>query len=198
MDLNSYLYPDNNEKEVNAGNLIIADPLMKDPYFSRSVALILDNPADGGHLGLVMNKPAGVTLREIMPGWEKGGEIPIFCGGPVDLERMFLIHTLGDFFKDSHEVFDGVYVGADLDQIVDYIESGENTEGKLRFFLGYCGWSPGQLEEEIRSNSWAIQNNLDNRYLLEGYGPDYWRREVERLGKAYKNWLMVPRDPSYN
>ena len=133
----------------------------------------------------------------LMPEWEEGERIPIYCGGPVDLERMFLLHTLGSQLGPAIEVAPGIFVGADLDRIMEYIDNGGEVEGKLRFFLGYCGWSPGQLATEIENHTWAV-NTRSGDNLLSGRGLRYWRRQVERLGEDYRSWLLVPSDPSLN
>lgn len=180
------------------GSLLIADPMMREAYFFRAVVMILDVPDGGGQLGLVLNKGTQLTLKDLMPDWESGAHVPVFSGGPVDMERLFLLHTLGEVFPDAMEVCPGIFVGGDVDDIISYIDSGGEVEGKMRFFLGYCGWAPSQLRHELQRHSWAVNNNPGGPELLTGEGIEYWRHEVERLGPGYRSWLMVPPDPSYN
>ena len=198
MDLNDILFSPFPTATPHMGSLLISEPLMNDSYFGRSAILVLDEPDDGGHFGLILNKPTEMTLSNLMPDWEKGKRVPIFCGGPVDLQRMFLLHTLGERLGSSAEVLPGIYVGADLDKIIDYIEEGGEVDGKLRFFLGYCGWSPGQLANEIEGNTWAVNALPQCRNLLKGQGISYWNREVKDLGEDYRGWLVIPTDPSLN
>lgn len=197
MDLKELLFSSPVNINPHCGSLLIAEPLMDDAYFSRSVILVLDEPVDGGHFGLILNKPTEMTLHNLMPDWEAGERVPIFCGGPVDLERMFMLHTLGDKLGNCVEVVPGVYVGAEIDKVIEYIEDGGEVEGKMRFFLGYCGWSAGQLDAEIENHTWAV-NPSPERSLLSGEGNDYWREEVSELGEAYRGWLLVPANPSLN
>lgn len=197
MDLQDLLFSSLPNVSPHCGSLLIAEPLMDNSYFSRSAILVLDEPEDGGHFGLVLNKSTAMTLKDLMPDWEEGSRIPVFCGGPVDLERMFLLHTLGNTLGSCVEVIPGIYVGADLDKIIEYIENGGEVDGKLRFFLGYSGWSPGQLDAEIEAHTWAV-NPTPSRNLLEGSGDEYWRKEVEDLGQDYRSWLLIPSDPSLN
>ncbi|MDE6532382.1 MAG: YqgE/AlgH family protein [Muribaculaceae bacterium] len=198
MNLEKLLYDYNPDIEPERGSLLISEPMMEEEIFCRSVVMILDIDRGRGHLGLVMNKPTRLTLRSLMPSWESGGTVPLFCGGPVDNNRLFMLHTLGSMFEGSTEVIPGIYVGGRIESIVDYIEAGGEIEGKIRFFLGYSGWSRNQLEEEKRSHSWAVDLHPDASGLLTGEGNSYWRREVGRLGERYRSWLMVPQDPSYN
>lgn len=198
MDLKNLLYSQVSGQNPGQGSLLIADPMMREDYFSRAVVMILDEPDGGGQLGLVLNKTTELTLKDLMPDWESGARVPVFSGGPVDMERLFLLHTLGDVFPDAMEVCPGIFVGGDVDDIISYIDSGRDVAGKMRFFLGYCGWAPGQLGQEIARHSWAVNTSPRGAELLTEDGIDYWRREVENLGCGYRSWLMVPPDPSYN
>ena len=198
MDINDLLYPADPSLDVTAGDLILAEPMMEEAYFARSAILLLDSPDSGGHLGLVMNKKTNLTLKDLMPDLEGAEKIEIYCGGPVEMERMFMIHKLPHVFSNSFETKQGLFVGADLDELADYISNGGEIEGKLRLFLGYSGWSKGQLEGEINRNSWAVNRERDSKELLNGDGLEYWQREVRMLGERYRSWLMVPPDPSFN
>lgn len=198
IDLKDLIFSDIPIATPHMGSLLISEPLLEDNYFSRSAILVLDEPEAGGHFGLILNKPTEMTLKDLMPEWTEGKRIPIYCGGPVDLQRMFLLHTLGETLGSTAEVLPGIYVGADLDKIIDYVNNGGEIDGKLRFFLGYCGWSPGQLDGEIRRKSWAVNSLPQCQNLLKGDGVDYWNREVKDLGEDFRGWLVVPTDPSLN
>ena len=198
MDIKDLLFSLNKPCKPGAGSLLISEPLMEDPYFARSVILLLDEPDDGGHFGLMINKLTSVTLKDLMPDWEYGHRIPIYCGGPVDMDRLFLIHNLGSRLGPCVEVIPGIFVGADIDQVISYLEEGGEAEGHLRFFLGYCGWSPGQLSAELSANTWTVNPHPDGAGLLNGNGVSYWRKEVRQLGEDYRSWLVVPENPSFN
>lgn len=198
MELNEFIFKGDPEATPHMGSLLLSEPMLDDKYFSRSAILVLDEPADGGHFGLILNKPTEMTLKDLLPEWEEGRKIPIYCGGPVDLQRMFLLHTLGEVLGSATEILPGIYVGADLDKIIDYVDSGGEVDGKIRFFLGYCGWSPGQLAGEIAGKSWAVNALPQSQNLLKDEGIRYWSREVKDLGEDYRGWLVVPPDPSLN
>ena len=198
MDIKDLIFSDIPVSTPHSGSLLLSEPLLKDNYFSRSAILVMDEPVDGGHFGLILNKETEMTLHDLMPEWEAGTKVPVYCGGPVDLQRMFLLHTLGETLGSNYEILPGIYVGADLDKIIDYIEGGGEVDGHLRFFLGYCGWSPGQLAAEITGKSWAVNSLPQCDNLLKGTGVNFWTREVQDLGEDYRGWLMVPEDPSFN
>lgn len=200
MDFENLLY--NHDKQYNPGqgSLLIAEPLMRGDIFSRSVVMVLDVDKNFGHLGLVLNKRSNLYLNDLIPEWSLQRQIPIFSGGPVDNSRLFMLHTLGDKFEGSSEIIPGLYVGGRIEEIMEYIDDGGSLEGKMRFFLGYSGWTKGQLEGEISRHVWAVTEyrGQDPGELLEGSGNSFWRHEVERLGSDYRSWLVVPPDPSLN
>ena len=180
------------------GDILIADPLMKEPYFKRSVVLILDKDQNEGHLGLTLNVATPVTLQDLFPDWKDGKKVRVYSGGPVETDRLFMLHTLGDRFEGANEIAPGLYVGAELEDVIKFIEEEEDVEGKIRFFLGYSGWSKDQLTSEILNNSWALNSDINMEEALTGKGNSYWRREVERLGERYRSWLLIPQDPEFN
>ncbi len=200
MDLNKYLYNHEYSSDLQCGSLLVAEPLMRGDVFSRSVVMVLDVDKKQGHLGLVLNKQLPVSLNQLIPDMGIDREIPVFSGGPVDQTRLFMLHTLGDIFKDSSELIPGIYVGGSIEDIYGYLLEGGEIDGKIRFFLGYSGWTSGQLRSEIDRHVWAVRDNAgpDTERLLTGKGNRFWRREVGLLDGDYRSWLTVPQDPSLN
>ncbi|GFI39335.1 hypothetical protein IMSAGC016_01111 [Muribaculaceae bacterium] len=198
MDLESIIYKDPTIVNPQKGDLLIAEPLLDEPYFKRSVILLLDEDNNQGHIGLALNKLTPVSLQDLFPDWKAGAEVPVYSGGPVEADRLFMLHTMGDRFEGSMEVSPGLYVGAKLDDIIDYINNNRYADGNIRFFLGYSGWSRGQLTSEILKNTWALNPNPGHTDVLTGAEDLYWRREVRRLGEKYRSWLLVPSNPAFN
>ena len=198
MDLESIIYKNPTIVNPQKGDLLIAEPLLDEPYFKRSVILLLDEDNNQGHIGLALNKITPVSLLDLFPDWKAGAEVPVYSGGPVEADRLFMLHTMGDRFEGSMEVSPGLYVGAKLDDIIDYINNNRYADGNIRFFLGYSGWSRGQLTSEILKNTWALNPNPGHTDVLTGAEDLYWRREVRRLGEKYRSWLLVPSNPAFN
>ncbi len=198
IDLGSMIYKEPSNLNPQKGDLLVAEPMLSEPYFKRSAVLILEENKESGHIGLTMNVRTPVNMRDLFPDWVQGEHIPLYSGGPVDADRLFMIHSLGNEVGASLEIAPGLYVGAKLDKIVEYINDGNDAEGKIRFFLGYSGWAKGQLVTELLRNSWALNSNPDTRDILMGAGEEYWRREVEKLGQKYRSWLLIPSNPSFN
>lgn len=198
MDLENMLHKTPAAVDPKPGQLLLAAPMMTDPNFIRTAILILDRQKDGSHLGIIMNRRSEANLGLIFNDVENAERIPLFYGGPVGLDRMLMLHRLGSVIEGSEEIFKGVYSGGNISQIKDYIASGAETEGLIRFYLGYAGWDEDQLSKEILENSWGLDPDPDPDLLLQGEGFDYWTRDVRNLGLEYKPWLNIPIHPSLN
>jgi putative transcriptional regulator len=157
------------------GKLLIASSSILDGHFNRSVVLLVDHDSRGS-LGLVLNHP--------LPG-ETPRHRPLFSGGPVDPEHRSLLHVAEEF-ATGEAVIDGVFFESS-DELLPAL-----TKNKYRYrrFCGYAGWSTGQLEYELRSNSWVL---LDARPELvfheDGY--DLWRRCLIEKGGIYRHFART-------
>lgn len=198
IDISGIIHKESEFRDPQKGDMLLASPMLKEPYFKRSAVLIMDEGADGGHLGLTLNVGTPVTLQDIFPEWKAGKKVRVYSGGPVETDRLFMLHTLGDKFDGAMEIVPGIYVGANLEDVIKYIESTEYVEGQIRFFLGYSGWSKDQLAGEIEEGSWALNRNCDFQDALIGKGNDYWIREVKKMGEKYRSWCIIPQDPELN
>ena len=190
---------DNSTYSPRGGMILISSPLLEDPNFKRSVILLLDKGTKGDFIGLILNRRLDITLNEIceMPG--EANEANVFNGGPVDLQRMFWLHTYGDRLEGSHEVMPGLFVGGDYNNIIRAYQQGKHINDNIRFYIGYSGWSADQLENEIRHGAWAVLPAvLDPETLIRTEGDEMWHTLVKRLGPDYRHWLMIPSDPNMN
>lgn len=198
MELENLLRKEPSTVDPQPGELLIAGPMIGDPHFSRTAVMILDKPENAGHFGLVLNRKSNYMLSEAFDGIEGGENIPLFQGGPVELDRLFMLHNLGDKIDKSIRIADGLYMGGDSDQLLDMIENGILSTENVRFFLGYSGWEENQLTSEILDHTWAINTHPNFNILFKGYGESYWRERVEELGPEYRSWLNVPGHPQLN
>lgn len=184
---------------IGKGTLLLSSPLLSDPNFKRSVVLILERDGNNGHFGLILNRPLDLSLEDIcdMPG--DGSRMQVFSGGPVDLQRMFWLHTFGDRLPGSIEILPGLYVGGDYDTLIQAFSNGRSMEGHIRFYLGYSGWTSGQLNKEVEAGAWGLlPHPLDPKALIELQGEEMWYSLVRQLGSSYRHWLMLPSDPAMN
>jgi len=140
-----------------AGQLLVADPSMSDPYFERTVILIVQhNPS--GSVGIVINKPIGETsiasLFEALN--QKGGDVAVrvFSGGPVHPEAGFVVHSSDYRRPETVAVNDRLSMTSSLDILRDI--GAKKGPAKILVAFGYTGWGPDQLEREIKMHAWGI------------------------------------------
>jgi len=178
-----------------AGVLLISDPFLKDPNFLRTVVLICENDEDGT-FGLVVNRQYKNTLDEIFPELE-GFKIPVYYGGPVQLDVMHFLHQYPDKIPGSIKLLNGVYWGGNFEVISALLRSGEIDADGIRFIIGYSGWSGGQLDEEMKEKSWltveATRNIIFHKDIKE-----IWKEALRHLGGEYEMMINFPIDPQMN
>lgn len=135
-------------------HFLVASPWLEDPRFRGSVIYVCEH-SDDGALGLVVNDPLDIHLGEILEQLDmRGGELdlPVFCGGPVEPERGFVLHPPKTNWQNTAKVTDDVMLTTSRD-ILAGIGQGDGPDQFL-VALGYSGWGGGQLEDELGSNAW--------------------------------------------
>ena len=100
-------------------------------------------------MGFVLNKKTDLIVNSFFKEFAEFPEIPIYLGGPVSPNRLFFIHSLGDnIIPDALKINDYLYFDGDFNALKRYILNGHPIDGKVKFFLGYSGWTEGQLNHE--------------------------------------------------
>lgn len=178
------------------GSVLISEPFMQDAYFQRSVVLLLEHSEEGS-MGVILNRKLSLPVSKFFPQMKEHPEVHLYMGGPVSPNRLFFIHTLGDLIvPNSEKIGDHLYFDGEFDALMRYVAAGHPIDGKVKFFLGYSGWTKNQLAEEIEHNSWVVSRTSGQ--LFEAEGDKFWKSSVASLGGKYKNWLNYPKDPYYN
>jgi putative transcriptional regulator len=182
------------------GDILVAQPFLSEMWFNRAVISMVDYNKTRGAAGVVLNNQMKCKLDEVLDGVDSKANAPVYCGGPVSHDRLFFIHTLGpDIITGARQYAHGLYIGGNFDDAINYINHGYPMEGYIRFFIGYSGWSPGQLEDEIAEETWAVHRSEDLiPELLKGQGEPFWHRIVKKLGQPYRSWLFLPNDLQAN
>lgn len=178
------------------GQFLIASPRLGDANFSRTVTLVVQH-GDEGALGLVLNHPSETTVRE---GWEQVSETAcpfegvIYRGGPCPGPLMAL-HTREE--ASQVEVAPGVHFCVEPDKLE---QLAWNADGPMRFFAGYAGWSPGQLDAEMELKSWLTFPAT--KAIVFGDSAKLWatlmRQKFRALGLPLLNPETLPLDPRVN
>jgi putative transcriptional regulator len=177
------------------GQLLIAQPLLNDGFFNRSV-VYLTNHNDEGSLGFIINFKTHFKLRDIRP-QIKNGNFEIFEGGPVGKNQLFFLHTLGDAVPESIEIQNGVFFGGDFQELLFLIEHNKVRPHEIKFFSGYCGWGVMQLQKEIENKNWFILNHGAEE-IFEREPSQMWRNNLRTIKPSYGIFADVGCDPGLN
>jgi len=169
-----------------APGFLVASPQLQDPNFERTVVLMLEHRDEEGSLGLVINRPAGVELELVLgemkiPFREEAiDDAPrILYGGPVSPERGWVLHSDDWRGDETHFVAEGLAVTSTPD-VLEAIGEGVGPTRHC-FCLGYAGWGPGQLVEEIKTGAW-INVPFDIELVLGEPLEERWAAALRRLG----------------
>ena len=165
-----------------AGQFLVATPEMQDPRFARTVIYMVRHDASGAQ-GLVVNRPLGeipLALLLEQTGIESRGveaTVRLHAGGPVDVLRIFVLHTAEFMSAGTLPVKDGIALTFQPD-ILDAIARGKGPRRAL-LAVGYAGWAPGQLEAEMKTGAWA-RASADEALIFDGDYETKWDRAMAR------------------
>jgi putative transcriptional regulator len=176
-------------KETLAGNILLAHPVLKDPNFRRTAVLMSTHGADGA-MGVVINRPMGKHLGELKGDFALSSlaSVPIFSGGPVQTDQLILVA-----WQVKDQTFQ-LHFGIDPDKAVEMMEE-EGTQ--VRAYLGYSGWSKGQLEQELKGGAWIVATpppDLFDRPIEEAL----WKGLLGEEGDEWRLLIDEPEEPGKN
>ncbi|WP_242918873.1 YqgE/AlgH family protein [Pontibacter liquoris] len=179
-----------------SGSLLISEPFLGDPNFERSVVLLCNHSEEEGTFGLVLNRMSNLKLSDVIDVFNESFEAELWIGGPVQHNTLHYIHNLSDL-PQAVQLGEELYWGGDFEKLRTLIGTGDLDPANIRFFLGYSGWTPGQLQEEIDKNVWIVNNNAaDKLFNLEA--DKLWRNVLRDMGGKYKVLANYPDDPRLN
>ena len=172
-----------------AGSLLLAHPALKDPNFRRTVVLMSAHNDDGA-MGVVLNRPLKKTLGD-MKGPLSGGPLsdaPVFAGGPVQTDQLILVawQIRDDGFR--------LHFGIDPTRATQLLEE-EGTD--VRAFMGYSGWTAGQLETEMATDTWIVAEAPGDLFS-QPTDNELWSLALKREGDDWRLLADEPEDPEQN
>jgi putative transcriptional regulator len=177
------------------GILLIADPFLKDPNFLRTVVFLCEHK-DSGSFGFVLNRKFENTLDELIPGLDTL-KLPVFYGGPVQMDTIHFLHQYPDEIPGGEEVIKGVYWGGDFETVITMLKNGTVDPDRIRFYIGYSGWSDGQLNNELEEKSWLTVAGTRKIIFHRNY-QEIWKDSLKQLGGDYEMMINFPIDPQLN
>ena len=183
------------ETDPRPGTLLISPPMLEDPNFRRTVVLLCEHGAEGS-FGLILNRPLDLHLSEAVEGFYAYDDT-LSLGGPVQRDTLHFVHRCGEAHPDGIALADGVHWGGDFETLRTLLQQGEIDGDDVRFFVGYAGWSPGQLDGEIEQGGWILTES-DAAAVFPDDAAKLWRAVLRRMGGEYAILANFPDDPRMN
>ena len=182
--------------EPEPGDLLISQPYLPDPNFERTVVLICEHD-EKGTVGFVLNRRSNSVFSDVI--FDAAHfDAPLYVGGPVQHDTLHFVH------KDMLEMESGQFLGErlvwgkDFNRLLTLIDTHQIDEKNYRFFVGYSGWSPGQLMEELNAKSWIVYQNKDENLIFDFSSQDLWKKVLREMGGKYRVISNYPVDPRLN
>lgn len=180
----------------STGKVLVSEPFMLDIHFKRTVVLLADHHADEGTVGFILNKKTGLKLSDVTNDFGDF-ECEVLYGGPVDNNSMYFIHNAGDLLDDSIQISRGVYWSGNYEKLKVLIDCKLISASNIRFYIGYSGWSAGQLEEELKDPSWII-SDMDPNYIFKTDPEKLWKDILDTKGFHYSALSQIEGDELMN
>jgi putative transcriptional regulator len=177
------------------GKILISEPFLIDPNFKRTIILLAEHGEDGS-IGFVLNKPTEYKIHEIIEDFPSFDAV-VYYGGPVQLNILQFIYKGKEIIDGSIEILPGLFWGGSFDLLKTLIEANSVSAEDFRFFIGYSGWTDGQIDEEMEMNSWIVaEAGVDDIF---SHDPDnLWRDILKSMGKKFAILASFPENPSVN
>jgi putative transcriptional regulator len=178
------------------GRLLISEPFMLDPNFKRSVILLTEYSEEGA-MGFILNHASEFLLGDLLPDLSYS-EMPVFIGGPVANNTLHFIHCCPEKIEGGIEIGENIFLGGDFETVKELLTNYQLTSNEIRFFSGYSGWTPKQLDDEIKEDSWIVANKLNAEIIFTHNEENLWREVVISLGQRYAHIANFPENPALN
>ena len=174
------------------GALLIAHPNLLDPNFRRTVVYILSHEAREGAFGVIINRSVDKTVGELLTAPNLGplADVPVFWGGPVSQDRM----TFAAFEWDTATQSVNARMNVELEEAKSLVLE---SDMEVRAFIGYAGWSGGQIEGELEQKAWVVQKP-DRDVLDAASCQGLWQNVMKHYGPWFRLLAEAPDDPSLN
>lgn len=183
------------DQNIEKGTILLAEPFLVDPNFKRSAVLLCEHEQEGS-LGFILNKSLDMNITELIADFPDI-ESKVFYGGPVQTDTIHYIHNVGELLDDSLKVVPGVFWGGNFEKLKALISQGMVQSENIRFYVGYSGWSKGQLSEEMATGSWVTAEMYAN-YIFKENPKDLWSSVLNNKGDVWSVIAQMPDSVSHN
>lgn len=181
------------------GSFLIANPRLHDPNFARTVVLICEYN-EGGAFGLIVNRTSSVSISEVLHDDAHAAEKKdkVFTGGPVQKNHLLYLHSDYSLTNNgSKEICKGAYLGGDANYLRGLLLNKSKEDISLRLYMGSSGWGAGQLDEELKINSWIVCP-ANESFIFHPKPDKVWREVLYSMGGQYALLSTYPSDPILN
>jgi putative transcriptional regulator len=178
-----------NKYSINKGEILVSKPNIGDDLFHNSVVFITEYTQIDA-VGFILNKPLDINLNDIIDNCPPF-DVQIFNGGPVSSNNLYFIHRVPSKIPESIHIVNDLYWGGDFDSVIGLIKNNELRKEDILFFLGYSGWDQGQLENELKCNSWEVHEI--KKSLFDWDVNTIWESYISDSGQEYKIWGNAPK-----
>jgi putative transcriptional regulator len=183
-----------NQLKPEKGRLLISEPFLPDPNFERTVVLLCEHNEEGS-FGFVINKPSILKLSEVMEDLQL--DDVVFVGGPVQQDTLHFLHR-NTAIENAVKIRDDIYWGGDFENLMTTLDTRTIKSTDIRFYLGYSGWGPGQLETELEDDSWIVCDFVTDDLLFDTNPSDIWKKALDNMGGRFSVYSNYPVDPRLN
>ena len=141
-------------RDLKAGIYIKSTAALIGSFFEDTTILLVEHN-EAGSAGFVTNKAFGKSLNDLLE-FNHAKPFPLMDGGPVDREHLFVLHKRPDLIEGGKQLTDGLYLGGNMEQVIEAINTSSASDHQIQLFIGYCGWDVGELKAEVDEGSWTV------------------------------------------
>ena len=141
-------------RDLKAGIYIKSTAALTGSFFEHTTILLVEHN-EKGSIGFVTNKSFEKLLHELIE-FKHAKPFPLMDGGPVDREHLVVLHNRPDLIVGGEKISNDLYLGGNMAQVIEAINTRGATQQEIQLFIGYCGWDVGELEAEVEEGSWTF------------------------------------------
>lgn len=175
--------------------MLLSEPFLLDDHFTRSVIFLCEHNEEGS-FGFILNNTLDLNLHDFAEGFPDVN-VTIGFGGPVDRNQLFFLHNIPEL-EDSIPVSPGIYMGGNYPSVLRMLQDEKIATANIRFFIGYTGWGPEQLEQELEAGTWIVTHPPGHIPLMRASDDTLWKDVLRAMGGNYSRMAGFPINPADN
>jgi putative transcriptional regulator len=183
------------QRAPQKGDLLLSEPFLLDDHFTRSVIFLCEHNEEGS-FGFILNNTLDLRLHDFAEDFPDVN-VTVGFGGPVDRNQLFFIHTIPNL-EASIPISPDVYMGGNYAKVLELLQNEKITVNDIRFFIGYTGWGPEQLEEELEAKTWIVTRPPSTVPLMHASDDTLWKDILRAMGGNYSRMAGFPINPADN